>query len=254
MEKYSQSSRVEPTKGALVDNTAFKNNPNYNEMSQPDNKNNSKVFNREDLVKAGSFASVDSDFFKSLDDYKSDLLFNQTESILSKPPNIYRQTLDVDNLISVCSKKLKEDYTHKKALFIRASSLLKKNQVEDAINDCNTLIELDPENAGAFYIRGCCYQKNNDLEEAIEDYTTVLEIDPNHINAAYARGACENKRGNFDKAIEDYHMALEKDQERPTSPKQRASLQNKMGIEGFTSTINSQSDRNYSTQDQVQSN
>jgi len=59
----------------------------------------------------------------------------------------------------VCSKKLKEDYTHKKALFIRASSLLKKNKIQEAIDDCNTLLELDPQNAGAYYIRGCCLSK-----------------------------------------------------------------------------------------------
>jgi hypothetical protein len=33
---------------------------------------------------------------------------NQNETYI-RPPSIYRQTLDVDNLISVCSKKLQED-------------------------------------------------------------------------------------------------------------------------------------------------
>ncbi len=144
-------------------------------------------------------------------------LFEKTELLL-RPPNVYRQTLDVDNLISVCTKKLLEDPTHKKALFIRASSFLKKGRFAEAIQDCNQLMNLDEKNAGAYYIRGCAYEKLGQLEQSIKDFTTVLEIDPNHINAIYARGACENKRGNFAKAIEDYHMALEKDQERPVSP------------------------------------
>ena len=130
----------------------------------------------------------------------------------------YCQTLDVDNLISVCTKKLQEDPAHKKALFIRSSSFLKKGRFAEAIQDCNQLMKLDQTNAGAYYIRGCAFEKLGQIDQSIEDFTTVLEIDPNHINAAYARGACENKRGNFAKAIDDYNMALEKDQERPLSP------------------------------------
>ena len=137
-------------------------------------------------------------------------IFERTDKIL-KPPQIYRQTLDVDNLIAVCTKKLQDDPTHKKALFIRASSLLKKNRYEETIVDCNQLMKLDETNAGAYYIRGCAFEKLGNIDKSIDDFTTVLEIDPNHINAAYARGACENKRGNFAKAIEDYNMALEKD-------------------------------------------
>ena len=74
-------------------------------------------------------------------------------------PAVYRQALDVDNLISVCTKKLEEDSTHKKALFIRGSSYLKKGMLEEAIQDCNDLMELDPENSGAYYVRGCTYEK-----------------------------------------------------------------------------------------------
>lgn len=48
----------------------------------------------DDFVKAGSFTSLDAQFFQSLNDFKSDFLFNKTESILSKPPHIYRQVGD----------------------------------------------------------------------------------------------------------------------------------------------------------------
>lgn len=124
----------------------------------------------------------------------------------------------MENLITVCSKKLKLDPENKKAIFIRASSYLKKNMYKLAIEDCNTLLELDTQNTGAYYVRGCCFEKIGNLDQSIQDFTTVLQIDPNHINAAYARGACENWRGNFDKAIEDYHFALNKDKEKPSSP------------------------------------
>ena len=51
--------------------------------------------------------------------------------------------LDSDNLIAVCSKKLVDEPLHKKALFIRASSYLKKEMYQEAILDCNKIIEYD---------------------------------------------------------------------------------------------------------------
>lgn len=79
-------------------------------------------------------------------------------------PTIYRQELDVEILIDVCSKKLQEDPTHKKALFIRSSSLLKRGFLNEAISDCNELLKLSPRNAGAFYIRGCILEKMGNID------------------------------------------------------------------------------------------
>lgn len=45
-----------------------------------------------------------------------------------RPRQTVRNTVDVDNMIEACTKKLEEEPTHVKALFIRASSLLKKNR------------------------------------------------------------------------------------------------------------------------------
>lgn len=104
--------------------------------------------------------------------------------------------------------------THKKALFIRASSYLKHEDFKSAINDCNTILEIDPFNANAFFLRGCAFQKTGNMENAIEDFSKVLEIDSNHVNAAFARAACLNKIGEYAKAIEDYQVALEKDEEK----------------------------------------
>lgn len=150
----------------------------------------------------------------------------------------------MDNLITVCTKKLQEDPSHKKALFIRSSSLLKKGHLEDALQDCNSLMKLSPKNAGAFYIRGCTFEKMGDIDQSIVDFTTVLELDPDHVNAAYARGAAENKRGNFAKAIEDYNMALEIDKDRPGSipgvNERRMRFRNmNYVIDGQSSTANS---------------
>ena len=46
---------------------------------------------------------------------------------------ITQSLLDVDNLISISTKKLEVDPSHRKALFIRASSLMKKAEYFKAI-------------------------------------------------------------------------------------------------------------------------
>lgn len=59
---------------------------------------------------------------------------------LLRAPQVYRQAFDVDNLISATSTKLQQDPNHEKALYMRASSYLKRGQPEEAIDDCNRLI------------------------------------------------------------------------------------------------------------------
>lgn len=70
-----------------------------------------------------------------------------------------RQTLDVDNLIGACTQKLSVDPTHEKALFIRASSFVKRRMFDEAIADCNKLMDLNPHNANAFYVRGTAFER-----------------------------------------------------------------------------------------------
>ncbi len=40
------------------------------------------------------------------------------------------QQTDIQNLINICSQKLDKDPSHKKALIIRASSYIKKNEFD----------------------------------------------------------------------------------------------------------------------------
>jgi len=77
--------------------------------------------------------------------------------IQTRPPNAVRKALDVNKMIESCNNKLIEQPGHKKALFIRASSFLKKNLYKQSIEDCNQMMLLDSHNAGAYYIRGCAF-------------------------------------------------------------------------------------------------
>lgn len=148
----------------------------------------------------------------------------------------YRMNNDVDNLIKICTRKIALDIHHPKALFIRASSYMKKGLYEETIKDCNALIQIEPDHVGAFYLRGCANDKLGEIDNGIQDFSTVLELDPYHVNAAYARGACQNRKGNYAQAIEDYSMALERDQEGRRSPgkPQKRYLQS-----SFSNTANS---------------
>jgi tetratricopeptide (TPR) repeat protein len=55
--------------------------------------------------------------------------------------------------------KLKSQSNHKKALFIRASSYMKKKQYLDAIEDCHRLLDIDSRNVNAYYLIGCAHEK-----------------------------------------------------------------------------------------------
>lgn len=109
----------------------------------------------------------------------------------------YRHKINIDNLISICTAKLSVNPNHKKALFIRATSLMKKRMFQEAIDDCYRLLNIDSRNVGAYYIIGCAYEKLEEVEVAIENFTIVLELDSTHVNALLARGACLNKIGQY---------------------------------------------------------
>lgn len=72
-------------------------------------------------------------------------------------------TMDFQSLIEMCSRKLEQDPTHKKALLLRASSLIKKGDLKLALIDGLKLIELDKANSASFYLLGCIYEKMNNV-------------------------------------------------------------------------------------------
>ncbi|EGR31393.1 peptidase c14 caspase catalytic subunit p20, putative [Ichthyophthirius multifiliis] len=161
-----------------------------------------------------------------------------------------RPTINLDNLIEICSKKLEQHSNHKKALYIRSSSYIKKGKYKEAIIDCDTLLKLDKDNVGAYYLRGCAFEKQNLIDQAIEDFTRVLKLDENHVNAAFARAACLNKIGDYNGAIDNYIVALEKDSEKSlnqTNNIKRAfkNSDSSMKISQNNSLLNSQSQKGY---------
>ena len=71
--------------------------------------------------------------------------------------------MDFQSLIDMCSKKLEEDPSHKKALLLRASSLIKKGELNLALKDGIKLINLDVKNSTTYYMIGCIYEKLNNV-------------------------------------------------------------------------------------------
>ena len=96
-------------------------------------------------------------------------------------------------LIDTCSKKLETDPGNTKALYIRASSLLKAGKLKDCQADCDQLISLNESYSAVYYIRGCCFERQDKTIQAIRDYSILLELDPYHVNALFSRAACLNK-------------------------------------------------------------
>ena len=91
-----------------------------------------------------------------------------TNSIIEYPqetntPHLYRNQINIDNLINMCTLKLKTNSKHKKALFIRASSYMKKSQYLDAIEDCHALLDIDSRNVNAYYLIGCSHEKLGEI-------------------------------------------------------------------------------------------
>jgi hypothetical protein len=66
-----------------------------------------------------------------------------SESGYYHPKVLHRPSINLDNLIQICSKRIQKDPTHKKALYIRASSFVKKELFDQAIEDCNRLLGID---------------------------------------------------------------------------------------------------------------
>lgn len=80
-------------------------------------------------------------------------------STISKNKQKTTATMDFQSLIDMCSKKLEQDPQHKKALLLRASSLIKKGDLKKALVDGLKLIEIDKKNSASFYLLGCIYEK-----------------------------------------------------------------------------------------------
>lgn len=89
--------------------------------------------------------------------------FSRSFDSESQPPKestrLYSHKINIDSLINICTSRLAINPTHRKALFIRASSYMKKKLFEEAIEDCHRLLNIDKRNVGAYYIIGCAYEK-----------------------------------------------------------------------------------------------
>jgi hypothetical protein len=73
--------------------------------------------------------------------------------------HLFGHKINIDNLINICTAKLQQNPNHRKALFIRASSFMKKKMYFEAIEDCHKLLNMDSRYVGAYFIIGCAHEK-----------------------------------------------------------------------------------------------
>jgi len=64
----------------------------------------------------------------------------------------------------MCTKKLEKDPTHQKALLLRSSSYIKRQDYDRALKDIQFLVMLDKRNSAAYYLMGCIYEKMNKVK------------------------------------------------------------------------------------------
>lgn len=136
-------------------------------------------------------------------------------------PKDERLRKNIEKLVQVCTDRLNKDANHSRALYIRASCLMRLGELDKALADCSSYLRiLHREGLGVLsasdglYLRGCIYQRKGQIKEAISDFTQVLESEPHHFNARLARASCYNYIGEFDLAIEDYEGGLRGDSAR----------------------------------------
>jgi tetratricopeptide (TPR) repeat protein len=171
-----------------------------------------------DLPRAGNVGVMERDDDESeLFDTVRGTLLRRQDSTASKdgaaPKRYYeyRAAEESDTLLELCNKKLEANPGNAKALFIRASLLLKRQNYKAAADDYQELVRQNPNDVNALYNAGCAYEKLQEWDLAISFFSAVLKIDPNNASSAYARASCLNYKGNFDQAIEDYERALQTD-------------------------------------------
>ena len=100
--------------------------------------------------------------------YKRKDFLDKEEGAKNHPNRTYyfRKNVDVDKLIESCTHKLADDPENAKALLIRASSYVKKQQYEAAVNDYTRAIALSPNDETTFYNRGTSYEKLGALDRS----------------------------------------------------------------------------------------
>jgi hypothetical protein len=90
-------------------------------------------YQKRDFIEHGYKEKYDADDFITELDTQS--IKNRQKNMNEKNKN--NNNINVDKLIEMCTNKLNIQPLHKKALYIRASSYMKKLKFSNVIKDCN---------------------------------------------------------------------------------------------------------------------
>ena len=123
------------------------------------------------------------------------------------------QNQEEENLrmINICTLKLENDPTSKKALLLRANLYLKLEQYSLAENDLKKLVNEPILNSTSYFLLGCLYKNLKNYNKSIDFLTKSIEIDPYNINSLFLRGAVFYLVGKYNEGLSDYSNALKLD-------------------------------------------
>ena len=123
------------------------------------------------------------------------------------------QNQEEENLrmINICTLKIENDPTSKKAILLRANLYIKLEQYSLAEDDLKKLVNDSLLNSTSYFLLGCIYKNKKDYNKSIEFLTKSIDIDPNNINSLFLRGAVFYLIGKYNEGLRDYSNALKLD-------------------------------------------
>ncbi|CAM6001515.1 unnamed protein product [Sphagnum balticum] len=143
--------------------------------------------------------------------------FSESLSFLPvETPQLYGHKINIDNLISICSSKLTVNSSHKKALFIRASSYMKKKMYDEAIEDCHQLLNIDSRNCSNTSVsrQGGGSTRIGQEESSFAEISFSQELSrENSLRQAdvYHNYGCLDKKGHPEEAVRNFSEAIRLD-------------------------------------------
>ena len=112
---------------------------------------------------------------------------------------------------------------------VRASLLLKRQNVSEALSDLEKAVELDPNDAKLRINRALAYRSFGRYDEALKDLDIAIEKTPDYLAAYFNRGALLYAREYYDKALKDFDQCIAIDPHSPAAYFNRGSTYWQLG-------------------------
>ena len=119
--------------------------------------------------------------------------------------------------------------SHPQALYSRAKSYVRLQQLEQAISDFNNLIAQNDNNAFFYSERAVAYHLSGNYESAMADLDKAVELEPNKPFRYSSRAYIREKAGDLKGALADYDKTIALDPEDAIAYNNKGLIEEKLG-------------------------